>query len=193
MPAPLLSSFFSPCGRIGIGGFWWRQLLLALPLYLCLYHAHYSFERMFDLGNAGISALPLLLAQACPPAFASAGLGVGSATFRFTVEWENIHLYQYSPTGWEMQPGLTATLCLLAASLLAWCSFALVLRRLRDTRPGLWPLPLCLAALWWYGAGFLGYRWDWLRDILFALPLIASFIFTCLPSHRPGSASTVNS
>ncbi len=48
--------------------------------------------------------------------------------------------------GFELTPGLVAAS--LFVLLMMWCSFALVLRRLRDTRAGLWAFPFCLPAVW---------------------------------------------
>ncbi len=182
----LLLSFLSPCGRIGIGGFWWRQLLLILPLYFCTFHASYPTLLMFGGSSGWVTNAcfaPAILAQAAPAGWFSA-LAWGVANFQFLQVWENVYHYQYTPTGWNWAQGSLALLCLAAAMLLTWSSFALVLRRLRDTRVGLWVLPLCLTALWAAALGALGYINDWFSDAVICIPVLVALIVSFLPSRK---------
>ncbi len=181
----LILSFISPCGRIGIGGFWWRQLALAVPFYLCLFWSYYGSSLMFGRGRTldYVHALPAALAQAFP----STIVGVGFASFNGyycyladCMEFFRADGTAYVPGGWEWPFGILVALTYPLALLLAWCSFALVLRRLRDTRFGLRALPLCLAAFWMVGLNAIS------PSLAPAglLSCLASLILGCWPSRK---------
>ncbi len=167
-------------------GFWWRQLLLILPLYFCTFHACYPTLLMFDRSSdwpINACLAPAFLAQAAPAGWLSALAWCG-ANFQFLQVWENVYHYQYTPTGWNWAQGSLALLCFAVAMLLAWCSFALVLRRLRDTKVRLWALPLCLTAFWAAALDAVGYVNDWFSDAVICIPMLVALIVSFLPSRK---------
>ncbi len=186
-----LLSFLSPCGRIRRWPFWWRQLLLAVLLWFSTRIACYTGLLMFGSDAFGMklaSSLPPILSQFfAPTALASALSSIESwVYFYYLVEAKGT-----PPTGLGLGSGLTALLCYSIALLAGWSSLTLMLRRLRDTRVGLWGLPFCLTLLWVIPLLFayvpIG---DEILLIPFALSLIATLILALLPSRRdePGTA-----
>ncbi len=184
----LLRSFLTPCGRIGILGFWWRQLLLAALLYPCCNVSAYSGVKMFGEGITPVMYLiPSLLAQCFAPTCLSSAYGAGEgAIYGYYCE-----LRHHAPTGFELYPGIPALFCYLVALLAAWSSLALMLRRLRDTRVGLWALPLCLTLCWGLPMPLCEGISDFetcfpesLQIAAFGIPLIASLILALLPSRK---------
>ncbi len=170
-PRQGLFSFCSPRGRIAPWAFWWRQLVLTLPLYVCT-----SCACLAGLGGA--SSLSVLLTQACPPGFYASALAcVGGhyAAEPGVVPW---------PVGSAPVAPALGIFCLLLSLLAAWCSFALVLRRLRDTRPGLWVLPLCLMLPWWQFIMLTQHRPVWMDDALILLVLLVPMVCLSLPGRR---------
>ncbi len=81
---------------------------------------------------------------------------------------------------------LVMVLALVLLLLALWCSFALILRRLRDTRPGLWALPLCLPGLWLLGIELLPLE-GMLQSYLW-YALLAHVVFL-LPSRKGASSA----
>ncbi len=184
----LILSFISPCGRIGIGGFWWRQVVLAMMLFVgeLLYHAgdrlHHgrlffqsALERVFALDSA------------CVTSFIGFQCGYEAA--------ENLT----APLLLEPVVPVPSQTCSMAMLLLgtllwigvSWCSLALIIRRLRDTRLGLWWMPVFL--LWWQLV-CIPEASEWLfpyldlnedQSMVFGLLLFAFMhIIYCLPSCK---------
>ncbi len=182
-----LLSFLTPRGRIGIGAYWWRQLVLALPLYPCSFFSAVAYMSMFRSGFIFelVMFLPLSLAQGNPLTLFSSFHGAGDASFAYSARWhmamEN-HPCVPPLTGWQLLPGLLGLLCILLAILLGWCSFALLLRRLRDAGVSLWLLPCFLTACWVFWAVGTDAPAAVCCCALF-LPLIASIFFSCLPTQ----------
>ncbi len=179
-------SFLTPCGRIARLSFWWRQLLLAALLYPCCNVSTFSGVKMFgsDIMQV-VSLVPPLMAQSFAPTCLSSVLSSVEGTV-YACYWVKFH---HAPMGLVLWPGLPALLCYTLALLAGWSGLALMLRRQRDTRVGLWALPLCLPLIW--VAPFLIYERvsdklmnEGLAIAAFCLPLIASLIISLLPSKK---------
>ncbi len=141
----LCGSFLSPCGRVGVAAYWKRQLLLFVLTGFCTFPNLMNALQMFGEDSLWLKALyaPALLGQGNPFL-----LGVTlAATDQAQLLHRMAEAANNSPTGWEPGPGLAFIGLLLLALLVGWSSFALLLRRLRDTRVGLWALPFCLPLL----------------------------------------------
>ncbi len=181
-----LLSFISPLGRCPRGAFWWRQLLLAVLLYPCCNVSAYSGVKMFGEGiTQAVCLIPPLLAQC----FAPTCLGSAYGTVEGAVVGYYCELRHYTPTGFELYPGIPALLCFVVALLAAWSSLALMLKRLRDTRAGLRALPLCLTLCWGlplacsdkiFGTSVA----EGVTIAAFGIPLLASVILSLLPSRK---------
>ncbi len=167
-------SFVSPCGRLSIGGFWWRQLVTATllcPATVWLAHTltWMKWEAWSDFIN-----FPFYLMQFSPIAFFPARLAGAEAV-------NDVRLAD----GWapDTLPGIHASPSLLLGGLLvcllSWCCFALTLRRLRDIRGGLYLLPLFLPYVWLRLSGI--WLYDYLGTILMVFFLISTLF--CLPSR----------
>ncbi len=174
----LLLSFCSRRGRVSPLAFWWRQLLLIIPLYLGTYGACLAGKQglLFGLSD-DVAVLSVLLSQLCPTSLLASA-----------VACVEVH-YAGAAAPWGLALGsvpasLLALFCLALSLFAAWCSFSLVLRRLRDSRPGLWTLPLCLSLLWAQFIMLTAQRPVWLDDALVLLVLLIPAICTSLPSRR---------
>ncbi len=173
----LLLSFCSPCGRMAPRAFWWRQLLLIFPLYLGTYGACLAGKYVPGLAVLDETAvISVLLTQLCPPCFLASGLAC--------VKVHYAGIASTAPGLGLLASPLLALFCLLVSLLAAWCCFALVLRRLRDSRPGLWTLPLCLSILWTQFIMLTAHRPVWLDDALIILVLLVPVLCISLPSRR---------
>ncbi len=144
----LLLSFISPCGRLGRAGFWKRQLVLAPIVWLGSFAC--CLGQLMREGVCVFSALrttdPLPEIAMCISSSTLPNLcmfGWGS------VEAENLSSAFYGADALHSPLSGGELLALGLALLLpaAWCTLAQMLRRLRDTRPGVWGLPLCLPQL----------------------------------------------
>ncbi len=166
-------SFSSPCGRISPLAFWWHQLALTLPLYLCTCTACLagtSGQALCWLDEA--SVLSVLLSQVCPTGLLASGLAC-----------VQVH-YAGGSTPASPLVTLSALPCLMLSLLAAWCCLSLVLRRLRDSRAGLWAFPLCLTLLWTQFIMLTKHRPVWLDDALIALVLLMPVVCLSLPSRK---------
>ncbi len=176
-----LLSFLSPCGRLGRLGFWTRQLLLAPLLGLGIISTHVA--AMFERGWA-ITPEPTTLEDAlimvdiaCLPHILS--LGWGSVMAETLAGVALLHTEAMDP----LIPLLAWGGCALSL-LVTWCCAALILRRLRDTRPGLWLLPACMPALWLFLL-HESVQLEGAQRLLPAFLLLAlSNIVLCLPSRN---------
>ncbi len=132
-----------------------------------------------------VCLIPPLLAQCFAATCLSSACGAGEgAVYGYYCE-----LRHHAPTGFELYPGIPALLCYVVALLAAWCSLALMLRRLRDTRAGLRALPLCLPLCWGlplacsdkiFGTSVAG----GLTIAAIGIPLIATIVFALLPGRK---------
>ncbi len=142
----ILLSFLSPCGRMGVAAYWKRQLLLFVLMGFCFAPNLTNALQMFGEDSLWLNIFyaPALLGQGNPFL-----LGVMlAATDQVQLLHRMAEAVNSSPTGWELGSGLAFIGLLLLALLAGWSSLALLLRRLRDTRLGLWALPFCLPLLW---------------------------------------------
>ncbi len=180
----LILSFLSPRGSIGIGGYWWRQLLLSLPIYPCMFISTASCMHMFPTRCELLPMLLLALAQGNPLTLFSACCGVWDADFAYYGTWK-LAMENGELPGWQWMPGLTMLFSYALGILAAWCSFALVLRRLRDTRAGLWALPCCLPLFWGLAAAAIPFDPPrWLGSGLLLSLLLIPLVISLLPSRR---------
>ncbi len=181
-----LLSFISPLGRCARRAFWWRQMLLAVLLWPSVRYACYHGLMMFG-GNTvmtWLSNIPTSLAQTFLPALMTSTAAEVGASFAFSSLVEREHLYNYTPTGFEIIPGIPALLCYAFALLAGWSSLALMLRRLRDTRFGYWALPFCLPVCWFLLVDSWGPKpMGDLQTTILCIPVIASLICAVLPSR----------
>ncbi len=175
----LLPSFCSLRGRVSPLAFWWRQLVLIVPLWLGTYGACLAGKQGLLFGLADdVAVLSVLMSQLCPTSLLAAALPC--------VE---LHYAGAGAAPWGLSLGsvaasLLALFCLALSLFAAWCSLALVLRRLRDSRPGLWTLPLCLSLLWAQFIMLTAQRPVWLDDALVLLVLLIPALCACLPGRR---------
>ncbi len=175
----LFLSFISPCGRIGIGGFWWRQLVVAALLCPATVWLAHTLTWMKWGAWGDFIPIPFCLMQFSPMAFFPAWLAGAEAV-------NDVRLAD----GWapDTLAGIHATpdllLSLLLVCLLSWSCFALTLRRLRDIRSGLYLLPLFLPYVW------LRLLDIWLYDHLGAI-LMVFFLISSLFCLPPRAASKV--
>ncbi len=125
---------------------------------------------------------------------AVSGGGVRGTRYPVFLSWGGGMPAELQPF-YEASPALLWPLFALSFALvllLVWSSLAFVLRRLRDTRPGLLLLPLCLPFLWWMIAYACIKPFGWrvfqeyrsVADTLFWVFCLTSFICTCLPARR---------
>ncbi len=187
----LLLQYLTPCGRASRSVFWKRQALLALLLYPAILLSVLSFNAVSP--ESGWLIQVLLLCVATAGCVLSLGAAFGALVTLFFLSWGGMPA-ELQPF-YEASPALLWPLFALSFALvllLVWSSLAFVLRRLRDTRPGLLLLPLCLPFLWWMIAFTcikpLGWRvfqeYRSVADTLFWVFCLTSFICTCLPARR---------
>ncbi len=185
----LLQHFLTPCGRVGRAAFWKRQALLALLLYPSIILTTLSYEALCSNSGWLIDALLLFGASAgCLLTLGAVWLALVTLFASFGLAPALVHVPESVPTlVWPM-----LVLCSALVLLATWSSLALVLRRLRDTRPGLWLLPLCLPLVWWIvgSACLKSLGWSALQEYhvvvygLFWFCCLTSIICTCLPSRQ---------
>ncbi len=184
----ILLPFLSPCGRIGRRGFWWRQLALmplafaggfAGSLGLLLREKACVFSQL--QGDDILGGIGGFITSSTLPNLLAAGWG--------SVEAENCvggSLYMrpdFDPAAYAGPLMVLGWVLLLPT---AWSVFSLILRRLRDTRLGLWPLPLGLPLLWPALAEELGAGKETQFQVFYAALALAHVLFF-LPS-RPREA-----
>ncbi len=147
MKRQMIFSFLSPCGRIDRLAFWWRQIVVSLLFYA----STLFYDVCFILARG--ERLPYLLIDlrrtltaACLPNML--GMIFGHQQAEDIIEAQTTTSNSLIVRYGEWLAAASGALWLLAA----WCSAALILRRLRDTRLGLWGIPLCWGLLL-YGIG----------------------------------------
>ncbi len=165
-----LLSWLSPCGRIGVGRYWKRQILLAILTAVCTSPNLAMALQLFDRDSLwqGLCYLPALPGQG-NPLLLSMMFAANDQAYVLL----NIHSSGDPTCSWEPGTAILYASLLLLALLAGWSSFALLLRRLRDTRPGLWAFPFCLPMLWVP-----------LAPLLVGLSLILSVILPSLPGRK---------
>ncbi len=184
-----LLSFFSPCGRLGRLGFWWRQLALAPLIFLggfasslgALWQAHACVFSMLPKEGAPLNDVAAVAEIICCETFPNMlAAGWGGVEAEYMVPKLLAHPDAAAPLTPE-------SLVLIGLALLlpvAWCTLALTLRRLRDTRPGLWLLPLCFALPWVALVDACTDAPKPVLGIVFYATLALGHVFLCLPSRN---------
>ncbi len=175
----LFLSFLSPCGRIGNAGFWWRQLLVAVLLCPASAWLAHTLTWMKWGAWSDFAPVPFSFMQVSPLAYLPSALAGSEAVndVRLSDGWAPDTL-----AGVHLSPALLVGALLVC--LLSWCSFALSLRRLRDSRTGLYLLPLCLPA-WCSSLAYDVFEWSYdSRLILRAVVTLLSVAVLSMRSHR---------